>query len=93
MTNDLSLSTAVISFVIALVGWGLKSTITGLIKYLKSNIEEMAKLKTELVSVEIKVQSVLELFNDVQKLKTDLNIYYSRLRQVEDDVRQLKNNA
>lgn len=75
--NDLSLSTLVISGVVALCAWGLKETGRTLITTLIKTIAKVEMLDAKLVDV-------LKLTGHFPKMQSDLNEYYSRLKKLEE---------
>lgn len=80
---DLSLNTLVVSGVIALVGLGLRAVAWALIEAGKALIN---KLVETIAKVEILTKQMDELtraVGDVQKMRTDVNAYYERLKQLE----------
>jgi predicted nucleic acid-binding Zn-ribbon protein len=83
MTNDLSANTAVITFVIALVGWGLKSSVTSLIKFLAETIKKMG-------AMELQIAAAIAAMDKIQKLEIDINNNFSRLRLLEKNIQDIQ---
>jgi len=86
MTNDLSANTAVIAFVIGLVGWGLKSSITSLIKFLAETIKKMG-------AMELQITAAIAAMDKIQKLETDINNNFARLRLLEKNIQDIQDRV
>ncbi len=83
MTNDLSANTIIISAVVGLCMYFLKGAITFLAAKIGLLIEALWKNQASMVLLEAKIKEIIDIVNDVPKLKTDLNSYYARLRFAE----------
>lgn len=75
-TLTIMVATFVVSTVIAAVGWGLKEVATNLITTLVKTIGRVEILDS-------KLEKLIETVGDVQKIRTDLNGFYARLKELE----------
>ena len=76
--QDVSVSTMLISAVIALVGWGLKKTATAL-------VVKIVELIIKLTLVDGKMAEITSAVAEVPRIKADVNEYYRRLKKLEHD--------
>lgn len=80
-TAEFSLNTIIISGVVALVGWGLKGAAWALGETCKRLIEKLIQTITKVEVLESKINDVLAMRADVDKLKYDVNNLYAKLRE------------
>ncbi len=90
LENDVSLSTLVVSGVIAAVGFILKATgkllVTAVTELIKKLVETIGRVDT----LDANLARVVGAVAAVEKNRADLNEYYKRLKVLEGDVEQLK---
>ena len=80
ITNDIGLSTILIGFLIAAVGWGLKETAKSLILTLVKTIAKVEMLDAKLLEI-VKAMAMFP------KMQQDLNEYYARLKKIESELK------
>lgn len=83
MTNDLSANTILISTVVGLCAYFLKAGVSFLASKIGLLIEALWKNQASMVLLDAKIKEVIDIVNDVPKVKSDLNVYYKRLRFIE----------
>ncbi len=84
VVNDLSLNTLIISGVVAVVGYLLKGVLWALGEVCKTLIETLLKTMAKVEVLDTQLSKVIEAVGDVQKIRTDLNGFYARLKVLED---------
>ncbi len=82
-SNDLSLSTLIISTVVALVGWGLKGVGALLMDAIKNLITKLIETIAKVELLDAKLSDVIKTVGDVEKMRDDINAYYKRLKELE----------
>lgn len=82
--NDISLSTLFLSGVVALCALGLRGAIWGLAEVCKALIVKLIETMSRVDLLDQKFKDLLEVIGDVQKIRYDLNGFYSRLKKLED---------
>lgn len=80
---DLSLNTLIISGVVALVGWGLKGVAWALIEAIKQLVSTLVTTIAKVEILDAKMGELTHAVGDIQKMRTDINEYYKRLRALE----------
>ena len=88
--QDVSISTFLISGVIAIVGWALRGGIKLLIAAIQLLVKKMVETISKVDLLDAKIADILKTMGDVEKTKRDLNEYYKRLKTLEDDFQNLK---
>lgn len=87
LVADVSLNTLIISAVVGLVGWGLKGVAWALGETCKKLIVTLTTTIVKVEMLEKDLAKVTEAIGEVQRIRTDLNSFYGRLKEVEDKLR------
>lgn len=82
--NDISLNTLFISGVVAITGLALRGAVWGLAEICKTLIVKLIETMSRVDLLDQKFKDLLEVIGDVQKIRYDLNGFYSRLKKLED---------
>lgn len=82
--NDLSLNTIIISGVVALVGYGLKSVGKALIDAIIDLVKHLVSTTAKVQMLEAKLSELIRAVGDVEKIRTDLNRAFSRIKELDD---------
>ncbi len=82
MTNDVSVNTLIISSVVALTGWALKGIGVLIVDTCKKLIETLLRTITKVEVLESKINVILEMQGDVQKLKFDVTQAHNFIREL-----------
>lgn len=81
---DISLNTIFLSAVVVFVGWSLKAVAWALIESIKALITKLVETIARVEVLDEKMTQLTQAVGDVQKIRTDLNGLYSRLKKVEE---------
>ena len=84
LQTDISLNTLIISLVVALVGWALKGALWATGEACKKLIETLLTTMAKVEVLDAKLLDLIKTVGDVQKIRTDLNSFYTRLKELED---------
>lgn len=76
MNFSLDVNTLILAGVVGAVGWGLK-------ELAKSLITHLVKTEARMAVLDEKMGDVIKAIGDVQKIRTDLNAFYTRLKVLE----------
>lgn len=94
--NDLSLNTLIVSGVIAVVGWALKKTLSFLcgllVDSIKSLIKKLTETMTRMEMLSAKVDVLTVAVGDHEKLRKDIEIYFTELKKLRTQIEQIQNN-
>ncbi len=90
LENDVSVSTLVVSAVIAGVGWAVKGAAKLLIAAIETVVKKMVETISKVDTLDAKLASLVQTIGDVGKMRQDQNEYFRRLKQLEADFQQLK---
>lgn len=82
--NDVSLNTLIVSLVVAIAGWALKGAMWALGEACKNLVQHLVKTLVKVESLDNKVGELIQAVGDIQKIRTDLNGFYERLKKLED---------
>lgn len=85
---DLSLNTLIISGVILLSGYLVKGAAWLLVEGMKTLIKKLVETIGKVEVLSSKMDTLTHAVGDVQKIRSDLNSYYERLKQVEKKFRE-----
>jgi uncharacterized coiled-coil protein SlyX len=77
---------AIVSAVVAFVGWALK-------KLGERLIDELVETQVQIKTLKTSVDTVLQTSADVDKLKNDMHLYYKKFRELEKEVRDKGTDA
>jgi len=80
---DISLSTLVLSAVVCLVGWGLKAVAWAIIESIKTLVTTLVSTIAKVEILDSKMSELTHAVGDIQKMRTDVNEYYKRLKILE----------
>ena len=80
---DLSLNTLIVSGVILISGYVIKGAAWLLIEGMKTLIKKLVETIGKVEVLNSKMDTLTQAVGDVQKIRSDLNSYYERLKQVE----------
>ena len=83
LVADLSLNTVIISGVVAIVGWLLKGAMWALGEICKQLILKLVETISKVEAFDKDLKKVVEAVGAVQKIRTDLNGFYDRLKELE----------
>jgi hypothetical protein len=82
------MNTLIISGVIAAVGWlvklALETAFKLLIEYIKKLLTQLADTTSKVSLLDQKMADVVHAVSDMNKLKIDMNTFYTRLKILED---------
>lgn len=81
--HDVSINTFIISVVVALVGYGLKAALWALGEVGKNLISTLITTMGKVEALEADLTKLIAAVGDVQKIRSDLNEFYSRLKKLE----------
>lgn len=90
---DLSLNTIIISVVVAIVGWLLKGVAWALAEVCKQLIETLIRTMSKVEVLESKINDILAMRGDVERIKTDLNTAFGKIRELEKVVPHSNGNG
>ena len=95
MINDLSLNTLIISAAIGSAAWILKVVLTESIKLLIGAIKDLiSKLNQTIGRVEIldsKIDTLTKSVGDHEKLRKDIQYYFTELKNLRSKLEELEN--
>lgn len=72
------------SAVVALVGYGLKAVAWALIEAMQALVKKLVETISRVEILDSKMDVLTQAVGDVQKIRTDLNSFYARLKKLED---------
>ncbi len=81
---DVSLNTLIITAVVGLVGWGLKGVAWALMETCKTLIVTLTRTILKVEGLEKQIHQLVEAVGDIQRIRSDLNGFYARLKRCED---------
>lgn len=81
---DLSLNTLIISIVVGIAGFALKGALWAVGEICKRLIEKLIETISRVEVLDTKMTDLITAVGDVQKIRTDLNGFYARLKELED---------
>lgn len=87
IASDVSINTLIISGVVALVGYALKGALWATGAACKKLTETLISTIADVKVLDAKLADLIQTVGDVQKIKTDLNMLYGRLKDLEDKYR------
>lgn len=87
LVADVSMNTLIISAVVAGVGYALKGAAKMLGTVCRELILKLVETISKVEAMDRDLKKVIEAVGDVQKIRTDLNGFYSRLKEVEDKLK------
>lgn len=85
---DLSLNTLIISGVILLSGYLVKGAAWLLVEGMKTLVKKLVETIGKVEVLSSKMDTLTQAVGDVTKIRSDLNSYYERLKQVEKKFRE-----
>lgn len=90
VTNDVSINSILITGAIAVAGYllrgGAKLLVLAIETLVKKLVETIAKVET----LDANIKHIFEVLATVEKNKNDLNEYFKRLKNLEDEFQKLK---
>lgn len=93
MTNDLSLNTLIISGVVAVVGYLLKSVGAALLEAIKSLIVHLVENVAEVKGLKRDLVELIQAVGDIQKIRYDLNNSFARIKQIDVIIEKIKDKV
>lgn len=85
--NDLSLNTIIISGVVALVGYGLKSVGKALIDAIMNLVKHLVTTTTKVQILEEKLSALIQTISEFEKMKLDVNRAFARIKEIDDKLK------
>ncbi len=90
LDNDISLSTLVMSGVVAVVGWLLRGGMKLLVLAIQTLVKKMVETISKVDLLDAKIADILKTIGDHEKMKTDINAFYARLKKLEEEFTTFK---
>ena len=90
ITFDLSLNTLIMSAVILIAGWLLKAAAWAVIESIKALVTKLVETIAKVEILDAKMSELTRAVGEHQKLKTDVDQFFKRLRNLE---MQFKNGS
>lgn len=87
---DLSLNTLIITVVILISGYLVKGAAWMLVEGMKTLVKKLVETIAKVEVLSSKMDTLTQAVGDVQKIRSDLNAYFERLKLVEKKFREEK---